>query len=96
MIGTVLETDDLLRMTGYTRPSDAARCLRQQGVHVFEGRHGIWTTLEALNAAAGVRPARVALPRSGHTAAWLYLPSRGYRSTYICAMGWPEAASLTM
>ncbi len=56
MRGSIVETDDLCEITGYTRPADAARCLRDQGIRVFDSRRGPWTTLEIINAAAGIRP----------------------------------------
>ena len=54
MSSPVLNLDDLREATGYTRQADIERCLRKQGVRYFYGRQGIWTTIEALNAALGV------------------------------------------
>jgi hypothetical protein len=54
MRGSILESADLLAITGYEKPGDAARALRKQGVHVFEGKAGIFTTVELLNAAGGI------------------------------------------
>ena len=34
----VIDCDELKAITGYQRPADAARCLREQGVTVFNGR----------------------------------------------------------
>lgn len=52
MRGTIVESEDLCAITGYERPGDAARCLRQQGIKVFEGRDGRpWTTLDLINLA---------------------------------------------
>ena len=56
MRGSILETADLLAITGYVRPGDAAASLRRQGVRVFEGKSGPWTTLELVNAAGGILP----------------------------------------
>jgi hypothetical protein len=56
-LGSILTTADLLAITGYDRPGDAARKLRAQGIHVFEGKDGIFTTIELVNAAGGVFPA---------------------------------------
>lgn len=53
----VLTLEDLRAATGYSRQADIARCLERQGVRFFYGRAGIWTTIDALNAALGVRPA---------------------------------------
>jgi len=54
--GSILTTADLLAITGYDRPGDAARKLRAQGIRVFEGKAGPWTTLELVNAAGGIVP----------------------------------------
>lgn len=54
MLGSLLETSDLLALTGYQKPADAARCLRKQGIKVFEGKDGPWTTLQLVNAAGGL------------------------------------------
>lgn len=54
MRGAIVETPDLLSITGYQKPGDAARCLRNQGIKVFSGRKGPWTTLALINAAGGV------------------------------------------
>jgi hypothetical protein len=53
----ILEFADLQRLTGYERPADVAKALRQQHVHVFDGRNGPWTTLELLNYAGGMTAA---------------------------------------
>lgn len=57
MRGPILETSDLLSITGYQKPGDAARCLRNQGIKIFVGKNGPWTTLALINAAGGVMPA---------------------------------------
>ncbi|MDR5887518.1 DUF4224 domain-containing protein [Vreelandella janggokensis] len=54
---TVLSCEDLKQITGYQRPGDVARCLRDQGVQVFQGRLGPWTTIELINQAGGLTPA---------------------------------------
>lgn len=59
---SILTTADLLAITGYDRPGDAARKLRAQGVHIFEGKDRIFTTVDLLNAAGGVLPAVTAEP----------------------------------
>lgn len=53
MRGSLVETADLCAITGYERPGDARRCLQDQGIRVFDGRRGPWTTLELINAAGG-------------------------------------------
>jgi hypothetical protein len=57
MRGSIIECEDLLAITGYEKPGDAARSLRKQGIRVFDGKAGIWTTLELINAAGGIMPA---------------------------------------
>ena len=47
---------DLQRLTGYQRPADLERWCQRHGVRYFHGRAGIWTTLDAVNAALGLRP----------------------------------------
>jgi len=54
MLGSLIETRDLLTLTGYQKPADAARCLRKQGIKIFEGKDGPWTTLALINAAGGL------------------------------------------
>lgn len=53
---SVLTCKDLMAITGYQRAGDVSRCLRDQGIHVFEGRHGPWTTIELINKAGGLTP----------------------------------------
>jgi len=52
---SVLTQDDLAAMTGYSRPAEIEADLKRQGVAVKRGRRGLWTTLDALNAALGLR-----------------------------------------
>lgn len=57
MIGTtsgVLTFQDLQRVTGYQRRSDVERCLVDQGVRIFRGRTGPWTTIALINRAGGL------------------------------------------
>ena len=53
----VLVFTDLQRITGYQRRSDVERTLIDQGVRVFRGRTGPWTTLDLINQAAGMKQA---------------------------------------
>lgn len=53
----VINSDELKAITGYQRPADAARCLREQGVVVFNGRRGPWTTIDLINKAGGIETA---------------------------------------
>lgn len=57
MRGSIVECEDICAITGYERPADAARCLREQGIKVFEGRNGRpWTTIGLIEAAGGLLP----------------------------------------
>lgn len=55
--GSVLIFEDLQRITGYQRRSDVERSLIEQGIRLFRGRTGPWTTLDLVNQAAGFSPA---------------------------------------
>lgn len=53
----LIAEDELLNWLGYTQRGKLEERLRQLGVPIIYGRGGrICTTLEALNAALGVRP----------------------------------------
>lgn len=54
----ILTFQDLQSITGYNRRADVERILLDQGVRIFRGRTGPWTTLELINQAGGVKPAR--------------------------------------
>ncbi|MGY3265854.1 hypothetical protein ACVWZN_001927 [Lysobacter sp. HA35] len=54
MIGSVLEFADLQRVSGYDRRADVERWARDIGLSVRPCRGGVWTTVEALNAALGL------------------------------------------
>lgn len=54
---------DLERLTGYQRQGDIERWCRENGVSFFRGRTGIWTTLDAVNAALGLKGAQAALAK---------------------------------
>lgn len=56
----VLVFTDLQRITGYQRRSDVERSLIDQGIRLFRGRTGPWTTLDLINQAAGMKPATAA------------------------------------
>ncbi|KAF1072664.1 MAG: hypothetical protein GAK45_00099 [Pseudomonas citronellolis] len=53
----VLTFEDLKRITGYARRADVERALVEQGVRLFRGRLGPWTTVELINQAGGLRSA---------------------------------------
>lgn len=50
----VLTFQDLQNITGYQRRSDVERTLLDQGVRLFRGRTGPWTTIDLINHAGGV------------------------------------------
>lgn len=52
----VLTFQDLQQVTGYQRRSDVERCLIGQGVRIFRGRSGPWTTIDLINQAGGIKP----------------------------------------
>lgn len=54
---SVLTFEDLKRITGYGRRADVERTLHEQGIRVFRGRTGPWTTVDLINQAGGLRPA---------------------------------------
>ena len=47
----IIDADTLLRCMGYTQQGPCKKALEAQGIPVFEGRNGIWTTRELLTAA---------------------------------------------
>ena len=47
--------DQLKIATGYDRPGDVEKCLRKNGVRFLYGKNGIYTTIDALNAAMGLK-----------------------------------------
>ncbi|MCO7536516.1 hypothetical protein NJH24_17205 [Pseudomonas asiatica] len=55
-ISDVLSFEDLQRITGYQRRSDVERTLVQQGIRMFRGKSGPWTTIDLINRAGGVGP----------------------------------------
>lgn len=52
----VLGFEDLQQLTGYQRRADVERTLASQGVKIFRGRTGPWTTIDLINRAAGSEP----------------------------------------
>lgn len=61
----VLKRHDLSRITGFARDADIRRCLENQGVVVFDGKNGIWTTSALIELAGKVRLGLVAAPAAG-------------------------------
>ncbi|MDU9416204.1 hypothetical protein [Pseudomonas sp. zfem005] len=51
----ILEFEDLQRITGYSRRSDVERTMRAQGIKLFLGRKGPWTTIDLVNSAGGIQ-----------------------------------------
>ncbi|MBF8766704.1 DUF4224 domain-containing protein [Pseudomonas putida] len=54
----VLSFEDLQRITGYQRRSDVERTLNQQGIRLFRGKSGPWTTIDLINLAGGAGQGR--------------------------------------
>jgi len=54
----VLSFEDLQRITGYQRRSDVEKTLLDQGIRMFRGRTGPWTTIDLINSAAGIGAAK--------------------------------------
>ena len=50
----IVDTKSLGEITGYKRPSKIEKCLKQQGIRYFHGKHGPWTTIDLMNAANGL------------------------------------------
>jgi hypothetical protein len=57
VIGQLVTFEDLKAATGYSRLSDIERCLQKAGIRYSYGKDGIWTTIDAVNAGLGLRPA---------------------------------------
>lgn len=55
-MSTLVTPDELKMATGYDRPSDIEKCLRKNGVRFLYGKKGIYTTIDALNLAMGIKP----------------------------------------
>lgn len=50
----IVTPEELKAATGYDRPGDIEKCLRKNGVRFLYGKRGIYTTIDALNAAMGL------------------------------------------
>lgn len=61
MIGPILQFEDLqnlCRPGEHPRLATVEKWAREQGLrYKYDGKGGIWTTMDALNAAIGLRPA---------------------------------------
>ena len=54
-MNAIVTPADLKAATGYDRPSDIEKCLRKNGVRFLYGKTGIYTTIDALNSAMGLK-----------------------------------------
>lgn len=50
----IIDFPELQRLTEYKSAAAIERCLEKQGIRVFWGKRGVFTTREILNAAGGV------------------------------------------
>jgi hypothetical protein len=52
----LIDSEQLKKATGYERPGDLEKCLKNNGVRVLYGKNGQpFTTLDAINAALGLK-----------------------------------------
>jgi hypothetical protein len=51
----IVTFDELKSATGCSRQSDLEQCLRKNGVRFLYGKKGIYTTIDALNSAMGLK-----------------------------------------
>jgi hypothetical protein len=58
-MSSIVTPEELKAATGYDRPGDIEKCLRKNGVRFLYGKKGIYTTIDALNAAMGLKPETV-------------------------------------
>jgi hypothetical protein len=58
MSSILIDSEQLLKATGYERQGDLEKCLRKNGIPFVRGRSGcIFTTAEAVNQALGIKTA---------------------------------------
>jgi hypothetical protein len=55
MTAAIVTLDQLKIATGYSSASAVEQCLRKNGVRFLYGKSGIYTTVDALNAAMGLK-----------------------------------------
>lgn len=53
-LSRVLTFQDLQLLTGYRRRADVERVLNSQGITLFKGKLGPWTTIDLVNQAGGL------------------------------------------
>lgn len=63
-MSTIVTPEDLKAATGYDRPSDIEKCLRKNGVRFLYGKTGVYTTIDALNAAMGITKEKNDIPEN--------------------------------
>jgi hypothetical protein len=50
-LNTIVDAEQLQKITGYRRAGPMVMHLRGQGIHCFDGPNGPWTTMEIITAA---------------------------------------------
>jgi hypothetical protein len=55
IMSQLVNLEQLKIATGYDRPGDVEKCLKKNGVRFLYGKSGIYTTMDALNAAMGLK-----------------------------------------
>ena len=53
-MSSLVSLDQLKEITGYKTAPAVEQCLVKNGVRFLYGRHGIYTTVDAINAAMGI------------------------------------------
>ncbi len=53
-MSNVLTLEQLKAATGHSQAGKVEACLRKNGVRFLHGRNGVYTTVDALNAAMGI------------------------------------------
>ena len=53
-MSALVSLDQLKEITGYKTAPAVEQCMVKNGVRFLYGRHGIYTTLDAINAAMGI------------------------------------------
>ncbi len=53
-MSALVSLDQLKEITGYKTAPAVEQCLVKNGVRFLYGRHGIYTTVDAINAAMGI------------------------------------------
>ncbi|MEY3760049.1 MAG: hypothetical protein RIR39_1540 [Pseudomonadota bacterium] len=53
-MANLVSLNELKQITGYKTAPAVEECLTKNGVRFLYGRHGIYTTIDAINAAMGI------------------------------------------